>query len=408
MFLAALLDLGVSQKSLERELSKLKFDDWHLHVSRGLNKNVAGMRVEVHVGTHATKHGHVLEHSRPHEHEHPHAHGHRTFAEIRSMIERAALSPFVRKHAVAIFRRIAEAEGTIHGVKPDKVHFHEVGAVDSIVDIVGGCVALEELCVDEVRASELRLGSGFVDCAHGRFPVPALATLEILKGIPAQQGDEPFELVTPTGAAIVAEFAREFAPMPELRVQKIGYGLGARELTRTPNALRAVLGETMERQRKSKSKSARGTLETDTVTVIEANIDDMSPELLGAAMEELLAAGALDVFFTPIQMKKNRPAQRLTVLCAPSDGDRFARWLLENTTTFGVRLRDERRLKLARESREVKTRFGKITVKIGRLDGKVVTVSPEFESCKKLATARKISLKTVYREATRHTEELYD
>jgi uncharacterized protein (TIGR00299 family) protein len=392
MFLGALLDLGVSQEKLERELRKLKLDGWRLHVTRAMNRNVSGVRLEVLVETNAT----LAKSSRPRifSNLHAHAHDHRAFADIRAMIDRSALSPFVKKHAISIFRRIAEAEGKIHGQKPDKVHFHEVGAVDSIVDIVGGCIALEELGVDTVQASELRTGFGFVDCAHGRFPVPAMATQEILKGIPHAQGDEPFELVTPTGAAIAAEFCESFGAMPTMTVERIGYGLGTRELKRTPNVLRALLG-------KSSVARTSTSAQTDTVTIIETNIDDMNPELLGAAMEELLTAGALDVFFAPIQMKKNRPAARLTVICNSGDADKFTRWLLENTTTFGVRMREERRLKLEREMREVKTRFGKIAVKIGRLDGKVVNVSPEFESCRAAARAKQIPLKTIYNEVLR-------
>ncbi len=401
MFLGALLDLGASQKHLEHELHKLKLDGWHLSVSRAMNKNVSGVRFEVRVAV-AT---HDSKSKRPrifsNLHAHAHAHDHRTFADIRTLIQCSALSPFVKKHAINIFRRIAEAEGKIHGMKPDKVHFHEVGAIDSIVDIVGGCIALEALDVDEVQASELRTGFGFVDCAHGRFPVPALATQEILKGIPHTQGDEPFELVTPTGAAIAAEFCHTFDTMPSMKVEKIGYGLGMRELKKIPNVLRAVLGES-SRTRTRTSTGAK----TDTIAVIETNIDNMNPELLGAAMEDLLAAGALDVFFTPIQMKKNRPATKLTVLCENKDADRFARWLLENTTTFGVRMREERRMKLDRELREVKTRYGKIAVKIGRLDGKVVSASPEFESCQSAARAKKAPLKKVYNEALHHAEEL--
>lgn len=406
MFLGALLDLGASQKNLERELHKLKLEGWHLHVARALNKNVAGVRLEVHLGAHThtrkARRAHIF--TNLHAHRHEHAHDHRAYSDIRALIERAALSPFVKKHALNIFRRVAEAEAKIHGMKPDKVHFHEVGAIDSIVDIVGGCIALEELAVDAVQASELRTGFGFVDCAHGRFPVPAMATLELLKGIPHSQGDEPFELVTPTGAAIVAEFARSFGTMPTLRVEKIGYGLGMRELNKTPNVLRAVLGQMSKTTTKAKTMASG---QTDYVTVIETNLDNLNPELLGAAMEDLLGQGALDVFFTPIQMKKNRPAVRLSVICERAETERFARWLLENTTTFGVRMREERRLKLEREWREEKTRFGKITVKIGRLDGKIVTVSPEFESCRAAAGAKKAPLKIVYAEAQRVAQEIY-
>jgi uncharacterized protein (TIGR00299 family) protein len=303
----------------------------------------------------------------------------------------------VKGRAEKIFRRIGEAEAMIHDVPLEKIHFHEIGAVDSIVDIVGGCIALEALAVDEMQASPPRLGSGFVETAHGKFPVPAPATLELLKGIPTQPSNEPGELVTPTGAALLAEFCTKFGPMPAMSIEKIGYGAGTRDLDKTPNVLRAVLGETIP--------TTSTTTEMDTIAVIETNIDDMNPQLFGDAMERMLAAGALDVFLVPAQMKKNRPGTLLTVLCERADVDRMAELLLTHTTSFGVRVHEAQRRKLAREIVSVKTKFGEIEVKIGRLGNKIVSRSPEFESCKRAAALAGVAVKDVYEEACRIVAE---
>ena len=300
----------------------------------------------------------------------------------------------MREKSVAIFQRIAVAEGKIHGLPPEEVHFHEVGAVDSIVDIVGACVGLELLDKPRVLASRVVEGNGWVDCAHGRFPIPAPATLAILgaRGIPLSQCNEPHELVTPTGAAILAEFVEHFGPMQDLVAQKIGFGLGSRENQTRPNVLRAVLG-------KATDSSGAHDWETDTITVLETNLDDINSEILGQFIESALTAGALDVFHTPIQMKKNRPGVLLTLLCGPAEADKFSELILRNTTSFGVRRYAAERRKLAREFSQVQTPFGEVTVKTGRLDGRIVQVAPEFESCKKLAEAARVPLKEVYQAA---------
>ena len=300
----------------------------------------------------------------------------------------------MREKSVAIFQRIAVAEGKIHGLPPEEVHFHEVGAVDSIVDIVGACVGLELLDKPRLLASRVVEGNGWVDCAHGRFPIPAPATLAILgaRGIPLSQCNEPHELVTPTGAAILAEFVEHFGPMQDLVAQKIGFGLGSRENQTRPNVLRAVLGEATD-------SSGAHDWETDTITVLETNLDDINSEILGQFIESALAAGALDVFHTPIQMKKNRPGVLLTLLCGPAEADKFSELILRNTTSFGVRRYAAERRKLAREFSQVQTPFGEVTVKTGRLDGRIVQVAPEFESCKKRAEAARVPLKEVYQAA---------
>jgi uncharacterized protein (TIGR00299 family) protein len=395
MFIGALIDLGVDAHILERELKKLRLDGYHLHVARKQKSGIEGVKFDVHLaGVH--EHLHDPDHAprtTPHANHHHHDEN-RNFAEIKRLISRSKLSPWVRKKSIAVFQRIAEAEGKIHGVPPERVHFHEIGAVDSIVDIVGACLALEMLGKPRVLASPVVEGTGWVDCAHGRFPVPAPATLAILGAchIGVTQCDEPHELVTPTGAALLAEFVESFGLMRGLVAEKTGFGLGSRENKTRPNVLRAVLGEARGERRGAMGND----LETDRVAVLETNMDDISGEVLGAFVETALAAGALDVFHTPVQMKKNRPGVLLTVLCAEADEDKFSEMILRETTSFGVRRTTAERRKLRRELVTVKTKFGNVTVKLGRLNGKVVQASPEFESCKKLAAQKKVPLKEVY------------
>jgi pyridinium-3,5-bisthiocarboxylic acid mononucleotide nickel chelatase len=407
MFIAALLDLGVDARKLERELKKLKLDGWHFHISRRQKSSIAGVKFDVHLA-----HAHEHEHEHPHEHGHHHSHAHedhdhtdqRNFAEIKQLILRSKLSGWVKQKSIAVFGRIAEAEGKIHGLPPAEVHFHEVGAVDSIVDIVGAAIALELLGKPRVLASPVVEGTGWIKCAHGRFPVPAPATLAILgaRGIGITQCEEPHELVTPTGAALLAEFVESFGAMDNLVAGKIGFGLGTRENKTRPNVLRAVLGS----QDKAGSKGKPATInhqpstgvdwETDRVAVLETNLDDCPGEILGAFVETALNFGALDVFHTPIQMKKNRPGVLLTVMCAETDADKFSEMLLRETTAFGVRKTIAERRKLHRDFAEVATPFGKVTVKIGRLGGKVVQAAPEFESVKKLAAKSGVPVKEIF------------
>lgn len=271
----------------------------------------------------------------------------------------------------------------------EQVHFHEVGAVDSIVDIVGACIAVELLGKPRIQASPVTEGTGWINCAHGRFPVPAPATLAILgeRGIPITQCVEPHELITPTGAALLAELVEVFGPMQGLTAARIGFGLGTRDHKTRPNVLRAILGE---------ADSGAHDWETDTIAVLETNLDDVSGEILGHFVERALAAGALDVFHTPIQMKKNRPGVLLTVLCPISDADKFSAMILLETSAFGVRRSTAERRKLQREFAVIKTSLGTVTVKVGKLNGKTVQITPEFESCKKLANERNVSLKEVY------------
>jgi len=363
MLLGALIDLGVSEDLLRNELAKLHLHGYRIETRRVTKQHVTATKFDCVVG---------------------HEHHHRGCSDIVAMIEASALAENVKRKAVSVFRRIGEAEAKVHGIPLEKVHFHEIGAVDSIVDIVGACVALESLGVERVVALPPPLGSGFVETAHGRFPIPAPATLELLKGLPTGTSPEHGESVTPTGAALLAEFCAAFGPMPAMSVEKIGYGAGTRELEKTPNVLRALLGE------------AASAAESDSVAIIEVNIDDMNPQWFGDVMERLLGAGALDVFLTPVQMKKNRPGTLLTVLCEPADADRFAELVLTHTTSFGVRIHEARRRKLDREIVRVATKFGEIEVKVGRLNGKVVTRSPEYESCKRAAALANVPVREVY------------
>jgi uncharacterized protein (TIGR00299 family) protein len=408
MTVGALVDLGVKPSALEWELSKVEIGDFHMHFERTMRRNISAVRFSIHEGaTHRHEQDqHEHEHSHSHEaasenhHAHEahgdchsedeHSHG-RSYADIRRLIETSTLSLFVKQRAGNIFRRIAVAEGKIHGVAPDAVTFHEVGALDSIADVICVCAGIEALGVEKVFVSPLIEGRGWIDTAHGRFPVPAPATLELLTGLPLAQIDEPFEFITPTGAAILAEFGESFGAMPALKPLQIGYGAGSRESGNRPNVLRAVLGEL-------ETPAADG-WESDTISRIETNLDDLSPEITGAAMEKLFAAGALDVFLTPIQMKKNRPGTQLTVLCETEDASRLAGIILLETTSFGVRMDRLDRLKLERKFEVVQTPFGEIEVKLGLKGDEVIQIAPEFDSCLAASERTGTPLRTVYEAA---------
>ena len=431
MFIGALIDLGVDFHKLEHELEKLGLDGFHLHATRAHKAAIEGVKFDVHLAhahthshehthpdglthTHshshhdhhhaheAAAHQHHHEHEEDHEHEHGdddgHGHEHgRNYAEIRDLISGSKLSSWVKQKAMAVFHRIAVAEGKIHGMPAEQVHFHEVGAVDSIVDIVGACIALELLGKPRVLAGKVTEGTGFIQCAHGRFPIPAPATLAILgaRGVAVSQEDEPHELVTPTGAALLAELVEEFGPMRGLVAEKIGYGLGTRDNKTRPNVLRAVLGET----KAGAAGRSQHDWETDTIAVLESNLDDVNAEILGNLVERALKEGALDVFFIPIQMKKNRPAVLLTILCEEADADKFTELLLRETSAFGVRRHSAERRKLIREFVKVQTPYGEVAIKLGKLDGKIIQAAPEFESCRQAAESWRVPLKQVYEVA---------
>ena len=402
MFLGAMIDLGVDAAVLEAELAKLSLGGYQLHVGRKTKANIEGVKFDVHLlPTKGDEHSHEHGHSHSHSHD-DNGHSHeRNFADIQSLITDSSLSGREKEKSIAVFRRVAEAEGKVHGRPPDEVHFHEVGAVDSIVDIVGGCIALELLDKPRVLAAPVTEGTGWVECAHGRFPVPTAATLEILgaRGVAVNQCDEPHELVTPTGAALLAEFAESFGLMRGVTPERIGYGLGTRDMNTRPNVLRAVLG-----QAEAATEAKPLDWERDTVTVIETNLDDINAEHLGHFVETALEAGALDVFHTSIQMKKNRPGVLLTVLCAEADADRFSEMILRETTALGVRRHAADRRKLRREVVTVETPLGQVRVKLGRLNGELVQAAPEYESCRDVAAKAGVPLKAVYAAAQKALE----
>ena len=318
------------------------------------------------------------------------------------MIHKSTLSDWVKEKSVAVFQRVANAEGKIHGMPPFEVHFHEVGAVDSIVDIVGGCIALELLGKPRVRSGPVIEGTGFIMCAHGRFPIPAPATLNILaeRGIAITQCEEPNELITPTGAALIAEFAEDFGPMRSLTPEKVGFGLGTRDCETRPNVLRAVLG-------KETTSTGGNDWETDTISVLETNLDDISSEVLGDFVERALNAGALDVVHTPIQMKKNRPGVMLSTL-VPQDLETAAyELILRETTTLGIRTRPVERYAAERRNEAMETGSGVIGVKVKYLAGKAVSAAPEYEDCRKIALESGMPLQDVYQQAVADARRRY-
>jgi hypothetical protein len=302
-----------------------------------------------------------------------HHHVHRTLAEIYRLIDGSALSAAAKDRTKQLFHRLGEAESAIHGTPLDEVHLHEVGALDSIIDIAGSVFALEQLKIDRVVSSPLNVGSGMISSAHGLYPVPAPATMRLLQGVPIYSGATRAELVTPTGALLVTAYATEFGAIPPMKVRAIGYGAGTRDFPQTPNVLRVLVGEA----------DAAGPVET--IVVMEAEIDDMNPQIYGVVMDQLLAAGALDVFYTPIQMKKNRPGTLLTILAPPAARARLTELVFRETTTIGVRYCDMNRDSLDRETISVTTPLGRVRFKVARRNGQILNASPEFDDCVRLA-----------------------
>ena len=313
----------------------------------------------------------------------------RTYREIAELLGSAPLSPRVREQALEIFRRLGEVEAALHGTSLERVHFHEVGAVDSIADIVGSCVAMELLGIEELSCSPLNLGSGMVKSDHGLLPVPAPATAELLKGIPVYSSGVQAELVTPTGAAIVSTVAKSFGPLPAMKILSVGYGAGTRNPAEWPNILRVFLGET----RPDEAGFER-------LLMLEANLDDMNPQLFGFFAERAFAAGALDVFFAPVQMKKSRPGVLLSVLCRPEHRETLMELFFRETTTFGVRGYEVFRCALEREWVSVATPYGPVRMKVSRRNGQVLHGSPEFEDCRQLAAESGVPLRKIIEEAT--------
>ncbi len=392
MILAALIDLGVERDKITNGLSGLHLDSFDIRSAAFSSNGLNGTQVSVDVHDNDHHHKHSHDHHAEHSHSHGHGHEHtheRGLVEIRALIEKAGLPPRARELAVRTFTRLAEAEGKIHGRAPEQVHFHEVGAVDSIVDIVGCCLALDMLDVGEVAVGALPLGSGTTTCRHGVIPVPVPATVELLKGMPVTYTGEPFELVTPTGAALLSAWKTLDLPPPGSRAIAIGHGFGHRTLTGRPNLLRAVL---LESGGKADSSPAD-------CLVLESNIDDCNPELIGSLTEKLIEAGALDVFVSPVFMKKQRPGFLLTVLCEPERKEMLLDLIFTESTTFGVREYPVKRTILDRAITQVETLFGKISVKTGTWRGRAVTRAPEHEDCARLAKEAGVAVRTVYEAA---------
>ena len=437
MNLAAMIDLGVEPGYLRAELSRLGLDDeFELRIEPGAKMGVHGTQVDVvlkhdghcrdghcHAGQHhgeggrhhepAHVHDHEHDHHDPHGHHHGHGHadlphshdGLRGLADIEAILAASSLSEPVRETSLAIFRKVAEAEAKVHGKELYEVHFHEVGATDSIVDIVGAAICfhrLREQGVEQVWASPVELGGGFARCAHGLIPVPAPATVEILRGVPTTRGKTNEEAATPTGAAILAVLAERFTATPALAVERTAYGVGHRDVE-IPNVLRVNLAETDEAADEAGKNAGAplrsapiGGTRTGEARLLQCNIDDMTPELLGATMDLLMDQGAMDVHFTPIQMKKNRPAVMLSLLCGVEEEERFKDQLFRHTTTLGIKTVPVGKTVLEVHFEKLETPLGVVTMKNAILDGKVIRSKPELEDCKRLAREHGIPLGEVY------------
>lgn len=374
MTLGALVDAGADFELLKGELDKLHIHDFDLELERVIKRGISACDIIVHTHHHG--------HDHHHGHEHSHSHG-RSFTDIEHIISHSDLSDRVKRNAIAVFTLLGEAEAKIHGTTIDKIHFHEVGAVDAIVDIVGACVCLELLGIDKIYCSPIPTFTGMVEIAHGTFPLPAPATLEILKDKPWRELGVEGEIVTPTGAAIVSALAESFAAMPAMSIESTGYGSGKNDFG-LPNVLRVVVGEAVAEP-----------LSAADAAIIETNIDDLSPQIYEVVMERLFEAGALDVYLTPIQMKKSRPATLLSVICEPVQIDALSQIIFEETTSIGLRIDERKRICLNREIETAKTKYGPIRLKIARMGGEVLNVQPEYEDCRAAAAKFNVPIKCV-------------
>ena len=384
MTLGALLDAGLPLDALRQAFGSLALDGVHVHADRVLRAGVSATKFTVH----AHDHGHEHRHHDGHEHQPSRAtpasdHHHRSLPEIFKLIDRSALSASGRDRAKAMFQRLAEAEAAVHQMPVEQVHLHEVGALDSILDVVGAVFALEWAGADRIVCSPLNVGGGMVQSAHGLFPVPAPATVKLLGDAPVYAGAVQKELVTPTGALIVTTYASSFGPIPAMSVEHVGYGAGERDNPETPNVLRVLIGR------------ARTQPAVEHVSVVECEIDDMNPQLFGVAMDQLYAAGALEVFYTPVQMKKNRPGTLLTVVVSPEKRPAIADVIFRETTTIGLRHYEVDRECLAREIVTVSTPLGTVRFKVSSRDGRPITATPEFEDCARLAAANNLAVRDV-------------
>ena len=374
MILGALVDLGLPLEALRAELAKVPLGGYRIETRRVSRSGLQATKLDV-----------VVEDG--HGHRHGHGHEHRSLSGILSLLDRSSLDLATRDRAASLFRRLAEVKAAVHGTTPEEVHFHEVGAVDSIVDIVGAVWALAWLRADRVVASPMNVGTGTVTIEHGTFPVPAPATARLVQGAPVYGAGEG-ELLTPTGALLVTAYASAYGPLPALRVERIGYGAGSRETAGRANILRVIVGD-------DDARAAEGSR----VLVLEAEVDDMSPQLLAPLIDRLLGVGALDAYYTPIQMKKGRPGILVTALAEPVLREALEEVFFAETTTLGVRRQEWERTVLAREIVAVETAYGVIGVKVGRRGEKIYNVQPEFEDCRRAAEARGVPVKEVWAAA---------
>ena len=389
MILGALVDAGLPFEELKRALGSLAVEGWDVSVDRVVKTGVSATKFKVHEHAHQGS-GIGDQGSAHHHHHHHHDHGHRSLEEIFAAINRSALSESGKTRAIDMFRRLGEAESAIHGIPIDKIHLHEVGAIDSIIDIVGAVFAIEWFKADRIVVSPINVGSGMVRTEHGVFPVPAPATVSLLKNAPVYSSGIQSELLTPTGALILTEFASAFGPIPPMTIDKVGYGAGDRELKETPNVVRVLVGEAES----SKTEDPRPKTEMR-VVVLECEIDDMNPQIFGVLMEKLYAAGALEVFYSAVQMKKNRPGTLMTIVAKPEQRETMTEIVFRESTTIGIRHQELSRECLDREMVTVTTTLGPVRFKVARRDGRVVNAQPEFEDLAKLSAERGIPIKDV-------------
>ena len=380
MTLGALVDAGCDVGLLRSELAALQVPGWELTAEKVWKNGMAAMYVKVKTEDQSK---------------------HRSLSAIVEILQKSRLSGLVRERAAAIFQKLGAAEARVHDVPVEKIHFHEVGALDAIVDIVGACIGFEALGIEKFACSALNVGGGTAKMAHGVLPVPAPATANLLQGKPTYSNGVQKELVTPTGAAIVATLCESFGPQPPMTVSAIGYGAGTADLEGQPNVVRIMIGDEAVVGKKSQAETCAtgGPVMDEEIAVIEANLDDMNPQIYGHFLERALTAGALDVYTTPVQMKKNRPGTLLTVLCKPNDTNMLMSMLFAETTTFGARSYRAQRRALPRESVKVATSFGEVRIKISRVNGRILHVAPEYEDCRKLAVEKNVPLQRVISEA---------
>lgn len=380
MILGALIGLGVDPAELQVGLDRSGIAGVSLRTSTVDRSGISSVHVDV---------------DAPEQTKHRHLH------HIEKLIDDSSLSASVKERARAIFKRLAAAEAKIHGIEIGKVHFHEVGALDAIADVVGACIGFERLGVERFVCSRVHVGSGFVTMAHGKYPVPPPAVAELLEGVPVYSTEIEGELITPTGAAIITTVCEEYGPLPEMSIERTGYGAGTREYVDFPNTLRLVLGDSTPTAAPRSSDQDT----TEVLDVLEANIDDLSPQVLGYVLEQALAIGSLDAWFTPIQMKKDRPATKVSVLCRPADRSALLDMLYAETTTLGVRISQVDRVSLAREVVSVQTSFGPVDVKTARRLGSVVNAMPEYDQVKRIARENGIPFREVQAEVLKCFEQ---